>query len=150
MLHSFYHPSCADSIGNIKPPFHWSKNPLTPFNIWLLSAVGMDSNGRQSRVKWLCSGHRFLSAPAPIGSDGNETLVTAKQWGRQVSQFLVRLWRWTWCTGGKNKGKLLYWQWERWLLVLFRQVYPHLKNLRMNANFVVKHELVYWNRKMYL
>ena len=37
-----------------KAPFPLVKNPLTPTNIWLLSAMGMDMVGIHSLVKWFC------------------------------------------------------------------------------------------------
>ena len=33
------------SLSLQSPFFHWSKNPLTPTDIWLLSAIGMDTTG---------------------------------------------------------------------------------------------------------
>ncbi len=54
-------------------PFHTAQKPPTPTNICLSSAVGTDTISIHFWVQWLCSSHRFVSAPASIGSDGNMT-----------------------------------------------------------------------------
>lgn len=51
------------------PLSHWTKKPLTPTYIWLLSL--MWTTGTiciHSSVKWLCSRHMCLSSPAPTGA----------------------------------------------------------------------------------
>lgn len=57
----------------IKSLSQWTKNPVTPTNIWLLFSVEKGTISIHSRVKWPCSRHGYLSAPATISSVGNMT-----------------------------------------------------------------------------
>lgn len=48
-----------------KPFSHWTKSPLSPADIWLLSFIGKGTIVINSWVKRLLSSHGYISAPAP-------------------------------------------------------------------------------------
>ena len=107
----------------VKPLFHWSKNPLTPTNIWLVFAMEMDSISIHSRVKWPCSFNQPRSAAMETGHCGERANLARKRW-ESFSVFSATV---TSNMSHQGKGKLLHWQ-RKEFNHLFSRFNPTSKN----------------------